>query len=121
MVSCEAKTNFEGLNNNYQMYGIGTLSGNMNIGSTLRFKLYPKNLTDLAYRDNHVMITDGKLVDLYLYQGSNGNDFGIMVTDLKCFKQLVEFFASIKKELIVDKIIDKTISKVALLGYILHI
>ena len=105
----------------FQMFGIGSMEKVGNSTDEVKFKLFPKNLTDLTYGESKVTTTKGKQVDLYLYQSEKQTDYGIMVKDEKCYKKLLDFFGLVKKELIVDKLAGKRISKVNLKGYVLYV
>lgn len=103
------------------MYGIGSMVKDANSSDIVKFKLFPKNLTELTYGESKVPTLKGKNADLFLYQSEKLNDFGIMVKDSKCYKKLIDFFGSVKKELIVDKMAEKRLSKVSLIGYVLNV
>jgi len=122
LVSCEATTKLNDLDQNFQMYGIGSVDLHSNV--TLQFKLFPKNLTDLTYGDSNVTTKDGKNVTLYLYHNDKLTDYGIMIKDKLCFEKLIKFFGNVTDKLTVDshnKFDKKRILKQTLFGYVLNI
>lgn len=105
----------------FEMFGIGLPNDKS------EFRLYPKNLTDVVYlRDVTARSTDNfgtKSFDLKLFNGDdNMVDHGLVVKDKRCFERVVNFFKSIKAEIVVDLPSDgKNINKANLLGYILYV
>lgn len=99
------------------MFGIGIQE---NSG---RFRLYPKNLTDVTYNSNLLRFSKGKSVDLTMYHPEDKVPrFGIEIKEKACNEKLISFFKSVNNNLFVDMVNEQnTVSKLTLLGYVLNV
>jgi len=76
------------------MFGIEAINST---GLKLRFKLYPKNLTDQVFVDSRVTTAKGTTTDLLLYHSDMMVEPGFMVNNLTCFNKLANLFEPIIK------------------------
>jgi hypothetical protein len=106
----------------YKVFGLGFVPELNNVKSEqVRYWLYPRSLDNVTYV-NHTITVDGVVRDIVLYYGDKFVEYGIRVTDIRCFERLV---ALIKTSTIGEGsslfgevlIYDKEVSKRWLWGY----
>lgn len=92
-LECSAVANFTLFGEkNYHLFGIGKLDDTF-VGKPVEsfyFNLYPRGFDNVTY----VSSTWDK-EEVVLYYGENFVHYGIRITDLGCFKQIVELFGTI--------------------------
>jgi hypothetical protein len=54
----------------------------------VKYWMYPRSLDNMTYV-NHIIMVDGIFRDVFLYYGEKFVEYGIRVTDSKCFGRLV--------------------------------
>lgn len=92
---CEAIANVSALGSKmFSIYGIGKLSTEIKDmkAESVRFFLYPRNIDNQTYFNYSVPI-EGSNVDLVLYYAEKFIDYGLRVTDLKCYERIVDMFS----------------------------
>lgn len=92
-LECSAVANFTVFGTtNYHLFGIGKLVDTF-VGKpadSVFFSLYPRAFDNVTYVSS-VVGTE----EVVLYYGENFVKYGIRVTDLGCFKQIIELFGGI--------------------------
>lgn len=106
------------------MFGIGLPDKSVSSfgSSMMKFRLYPKNLTDVTY-NSKVLVSNERSAEVNLfYSGDKISEFGLMIKDKSCYEKMVNFFKSFNNDIFVDSISgNKVTSKVSLLGYVLNV
>jgi len=122
VVECETVSRMSDFHPMFEMFGIVVPA---KVETPMRFRLYPKNLTDVTYVSNVVDRPTGKLVELNLFYSSGdnvSNEFGLFVKEKQCYERVVDFFKSFRGDISVDSVNSKKqVSKVSLLGYIIYV
>jgi hypothetical protein len=126
---CEAKGE-----RTYKIFGLGYVPELIDAKpEQVRYFLYPRSLDNVTYY-NHTVITENGLRDIFLYYGDKFIEWGLRVTDLKCYERIVslikvssvEHIVTLDTELDIDPTVpligevlvyDKEISKRWLWGY----
>ncbi len=60
-------------------------------GEFVRFLLFPRTLDNTTYSNSSILV-NGERKSILLYYGENFSDFGIRVTNMRCFQKMVNFF-----------------------------
>ena len=84
----------------------------------IKYNLYPRNLSDLAYGDCKQQAINGNWVELSFYASGEqtmATTRGLMVKDAQCFKRIIDSFKVIDNQVTVE-LVNK--QKVTMLGYI---
>jgi hypothetical protein len=72
-----------------RVFGIGFVPELTNVKvEQVRYWLYPRSLDNVTYV-NHTTTVDGVVRDIVLYYGDKFVEYGIRVTDIKCYQRLV--------------------------------
>ena len=100
------------------MFGIESINST---GLKLRFRLYPKNLTDQVFSDSRVTTANGTIADLALYHSDVMIEPGFMVTNASCFNRLANLFDSTDFQISVNKMVKSNYSELLILGFILTV
>ncbi len=100
------------------MFGIEAINST---GLKLRFKLYPKNLTDQVFADSRVTTAKGTTTDLLLYHSDMMVEPGFMVNNLTCFNKLANLFDVADYQISVNKVVKSNFSELFILGFILTV
>jgi hypothetical protein len=116
-VECDALSKLSAIETKFEMFGIGMQE---NSG---RFRLYPKNLTDVTYNSNLFKFSKDKSIELNLFQSEDTvSQSGIEIKERACFEKMISFFKSVNNNLFVDIVNERnTVSKLTLLGYVLNV
>lgn len=84
---------FEHVPKEYSIFGMSRIVGmESNDSEPNRFLLFPRSLDNSTYF-NSAIIVNGEYKHLMLYYNEKFSDFGIRVTNLKCYQQLINSFA----------------------------
>jgi len=85
-----------------------------------RYWLYPRSLDNVTYTD-HTFTVDGGVKNLVLYYGDRFIEYGLRITDIRCFERMIALIKSSSVgvgSLIGEVLIyDKEVSKRWLYGY----
>lgn len=101
-IECATTSNFDGLlNNTYELFGIEALDSFTLF--KIRYKLFPKNLTDQLFADSLVTTSNGTVTNLVLYHSDISIEPGLMVKDYSCFNKLVDYFTLTSFKISVNK------------------
>jgi len=73
--------------------------------------LYPRQSDNITYV-NHTLILDGGARDIFLYYGEKFVEYGLRVTDAKCFQRLVGLLRKSSLELMIPLVSDLEIKPV---------
>ena len=103
----------------FEMFGIGVPD---RVEKQMKFRLYPKNLTDVTYLSCVFDKSSGKFVELSLFYGEESmQEYGLVFKEKSCYERVVEYFKSFKDDVSVESVNEKkTVFKVSLLGYVLY-
>lgn len=93
-IKCETKLNLDGLNLQFDIFGI-----ELAINSELR--LYPKSFKENLFTNYKINSTSGKNVSLSI--NSNGSN-GIIIPDRTCFSKMINLFQSSKQKTILNEV-----------------
>jgi len=106
----------------YKVFGLGFVPELTNVKSDLvRYWLFPRSLDNITYV-NHTITVDGGVRDLFLYYGDRFVEYGLRVTDIRCFERLVALIrtsvGTVGTSLFGEVLVfDKEVSKRWLWGY----
>lgn len=100
------------------MFGIEALNST---DLKLRYRLYPKNLTDSVFYDSLVTTQNGTRADLVLYHSDVLIEPGIMIKDNECYAKLVNYFVLTNIKIAIEKLTKSSTSSAFILGYILSV
>lgn len=115
LVECEAQARFEDLNQNYEVFAIGS-TDNVN------FQLYPRKFSEKQYQDYKVQLVGGSSANLGLFSSASDlgqNQRGIWIKDAVCAKKLVDLVKVINPEPELVQITNQ--QKVSVYGYIVQL
>jgi len=72
-----------------RVFGLGFIPEFIEVSSEMvRFWLYPRKLDNITYVD-HSVVVDGVNKNIVLYYGDKMVEYGLRVTDLKCYERIV--------------------------------
>ena len=100
------------------MFGIEAINST---GLKLRFRLYPKNLTDQVFCDSRVTTVNGTTTDFMLYHSDVMIEPGFMVSNATCFNKLATLFDMADYQISVNKMVKSNFSELFILGFILTV
>jgi len=119
-IECTTSSNFDGLlNNSYELFGIEALDSFTLF--KIRYKLFPKNLTDQSFADSLVTTSNGTVTNLVLYHSDISIEPGLMVKDYSCFNKLVDYFTLTNFKISVNKKYQSSTSRIFIHGLILTV
>ena len=89
-VECPAVCESKGVQQHlYKIFGLGYVPELDDVKAELvRYWLYPRSLDNMTYY-NHSIITESGVRDIFLYYGDKFVEYGLRVTDLKCYERIV--------------------------------
>lgn len=94
VVECDAFANLTGLEEaKLTVFGIGSIPDAEKISKLESFKyfLYPRASDKKNYM-NSAVPSNGSFIELFLYYNETSSLSGIRISNLKCYKKLVNFF-----------------------------
>ena len=92
IIECPTEARFGGLARDLTVFGISRIVVSEKVApEQVRYWFYPRRLDNTTYI-NHTVVVDDVARDLVLYFGEKQTDFGIRVTDAKCYQRLVRVF-----------------------------
>lgn len=102
MIECPAVANFSTLDTKkFEVFGISKRSDAEKTSAELRhYWLYPRSINSTSYLNRSILVED-KWEDFVLYFGDKFTEFGIRVTDAKCYEKIVQLFDETKFEQVV--------------------
>jgi hypothetical protein len=127
-VTCDAVKNLPGVPDKFFGLGRVAAAASEEAHEATTFGLYPKQLQPITNETIYLNRTwdfveesshRDEQVFLSLYHAEVNGDFGIRVPDVKCFKRLIEFLATIESERVVEIDSLDQQEKVSLIGEVL--
>lgn len=92
IIECPTEGKFGGLAKELGVFGISRVEGLEKVNpEEVRYWFYPRRLDNSTYF-NRTVLVDGIPRDLVLYYSEKFVDFGIRVTNMKCYQSLVRLF-----------------------------